>query len=777
MLRPIVIRRSANGRSFKVHRLMRDEQFQRPHAVTHPRTADLMSSPLDPAAAVEPIAVPFGRLLSTLRRHLWVFVMTIVIIVGATVAVVEGMPKQYTSQAALIIEPQRTQVSDLQAISSDAEDTSSLMRTQIGILSSPSLALGVVEALHLTASPEFAAGGGLRATVMKWLDKVHILAEPPAAPLTNADRANIAAGILSNKLSFSNDPESRLLGIAVTTRSPVLSASIANEVARQFLAFKVQEKFAAMQRAHDWLQGQVVSLGNQVRADDAAVETYRLSHGLGEELPDQAGNDGGTGQAQTVNRQQLNDISTQLIDVSRDLTAKEGELAQAQAALHGAISTNDLPAVLASPMIAQLLDESVQASGRVAELASAEGADNPELLSARDRAGALQARARDEMGHVARSLSVQVAAEREQQAALQQQMEQLRGAVSNENAAELGLSTLETQARATRNIYESFLSRAAQLANVAGIQEPDASLVSSAEVPLGPSAPQPARLLAIAGVLSVVFGTVFAVLLERLRGGFSMPEQIESLVGLPLVGMLPQVPQTRFGRRRGGRAEIALTASLDRLRGQMRVLGEARPKLLMVTSSLPKEGKSLFSAELARNMADAGWRVLLLECDFCCPSLAGYLGVPEGPGLCEILSGTALGASEKLIRRPTRNLDVILAGRMRGDSQEMLASRRMSALLDDARQRYDVVIMDTPPVLPVADALVLGRFADATLAVVQWEKTPRDAVLNTIRLLRDSGSSIMGVVMTRVDLRKATMGGGRMSYAFRHYDGYHAARA
>jgi polysaccharide biosynthesis transport protein len=754
---------------------MQDEEFERPHAVMRSRTADLMRGAVDPVAAVEPIAVPFGRLFSTLRRHLWVLLLTFVIGVGTTAILVESMPKQYTSQAAIIIEPQRTQVSDLQAISSDAEDTASLMRTQIGILSSPSLALGVVDALHLTNSPDFAPGsGGLRTAVMNWLEKQQFVRKTPDKPLNAADRANIAAGILSAKLSFSNDPDSRLLGIAVTTRDPVLSARIANEVARQFLAFKVQEKFAAMQRAHDWLQGQVASLAAQVRADDASVEAYRLSHGLGEEMPDQAGN---PGQVQTVNRQQLNDISTQLIDVSRDLSEKEGELTQAQTALTGATSTNDLPAVLASPVIAQLLDEAAQASGRAAELASTEGPGNPELRSARAQTAALLARAREQMSNVARSLSVEVAAERAQKAALQQQMEQLRGAVSNETAAELGLNTLETQARATRGIYESFLSRAAQLANVAGIQEADASLVSSAEVPLGPSAPQPGRLLAIAAVLSLALGTVLALLLERLHGGFSVPEQIESVVGLPLVGLMPKVRQTRFRRRRGGRAEIALTASLDRLRGQMRILGEDRPRLVMVTSALPKEGKSLFSVELARNLASAGWHVLLLECDFCCPSLARYLGVAPGPGLCEILSGKSLGATDNIIRQPTRNLDVILAGKMRGDSQEMLASRRMSALLNDVRQRYDVVIMDTPPVLPVADALVLGRQADATLAVVQWEKTPREAVMNSIRLLRNSGSPIMGVVMTRVDLRKAASAGGSMSYAFRHYDGYHPARA
>lgn len=239
---------------------------------------------------------------------------------------------------------------------------------------------------------------------------------------------------------------------------------------------------------------------------------------------------------------------------------------------------------------------------------------------------------------------------------------------------------------------------------------------------------------------------------------------------------MPKVRHTRFRRKRIGRAETAMTASLDRLRGQMRVMGQAQPRLLMITSALPQEGKSLFSAELARNMAAAGWRVLLLECDFCRPSLGGYFGLADGAGLCEILSGGMLGHQDRVLRQPARNLDVILAGRQRGNSQEMLASPRMEALLRDVRARYDLVIMDTPPVLAVADALVLGRLADATLTVVQWEKTPRDALTNTVRLLRGSGVLILGAVMTRIDLKKAVIFGGRMSYALRHYDGYRPAR-
>jgi capsular exopolysaccharide synthesis family protein len=514
-----------------------------------------------------------------------------------------------------------------------------------------------------------------------------------------------------------------------------------------------------------------------VQAKDNAVEDYRVAHGLAEASPASMDGSNSGPQQQTVNRQQLDAISTQLVEVSRDLSAKEGELEQAQAAVQGRVSPSDLPAVISSPVIAELTQESAAASAHAAELGSTLGSANPELQSARARAATLDGQVRAEMAAIARSLSVQVQAARDQRASLQAQLEQLRGAVGHENAAELGLNTLESQARATRNLYESFLTRAAQLANVAGIQEPDASLVSSAEAPLIPSSPKRMRILAVAIVLALAVGVGIAILLDRLRGGFSRPEEIESVLGIPLLGMLPAVNHKRPLKVGRGRAEVAMTAALNRLRGQMRVLGDARPQLLMVTSSLPKEGKSIFSAKLAQNMAAAGWRVLLLECDFCRPSLAGHLGLKGGPGLCEILSGQSIGDSHKLVWRPNANLDVILAGKIRADSQEMLASPRMQALLTDARSRYDLVILDTPPVLPVADALVLGQNVDATLAVVQWEKTPRDAVTNSIRLLHESRIPVLGIIMTQVNQKKAVMTGGRISYSFRHYEGYHATRA
>jgi len=722
---------------------------------------------------LEPLAVPVGRILTILRRHLWVILLTIAFVVGGTGIIVKGMPRRFTAEASIIIEPQRTQVSDLQAISSGSEDVSSMVRTQIDILRSPALAVGVVRALNLVANPEFAAQpGGLVFKLKGWLQGVGVLPVTPPARPNPGDKAIIAADALSRKISFGNEARSSLLSVDVTTQDPKLSANIANEIAKQFLDFKVQEKFAAMQRAHDWLQGQVAALAVQVQAGDLAVEKYRIDHGLGDEAP---GDSNGISNTPSVTRRNLDAVSGQIAEVSRDRALREGQLTQGKLALRGDVAPATLPQVLLSPVVAALLNETASTAGREALLAASQGAGNPELVAVRAQLARLQAHTQEEMRNVAHSLSIEVAALRDQEEALRGRMIQLRSAVSAENSAELGLQSLETQAKATRNVYESFLSRAAEIANVGGIQVPDASLVSNAEPPLGASSPQSARLLAVSAVLSLALGVAIACVIERLRKGFSFPEQMESMLGLPLLALVPTIGPRALRKPRKTRAALAFTASLDRLRGQMRVLDEQQPKIIMITSALPKEGKSLFSAELSRNMAAAGWRVLLLECDFMCPSLAQQFELPTGPGLCEMLSGKFIGPRENLVREPEPGLHVIVAGDLIGDSQELLASKSMIGLLKTVRADYDLVILDTPPVLPAADALVLARHADATVAVVRWEKTPRGAATDALRLLRGTGAQLMGVVMTGVDMRTAAIVGGRMAYAFIHYNGYRSS--
>jgi capsular exopolysaccharide synthesis family protein len=184
----------------------------------------------------------------------------------------------------------------------------------------------------------------------------------------------------------------------------------------------------------------------------------------------------------------------------------------------------------------------------------------------------------------------------------------------------------------------------------------------------------------------------------------------------------------------------------------------------------------MFAAGLACNAAAAGWRVLLIDCDFRRPSIALHFGQAPAPGLSEVLKGGMLGDSQTIIREARPRLHVMPAGTAGGDPQELLASNRMSQLLSAVRARYDLVILDTPPVLPVADALVLARHADATLMVVRWEKTPRSVVQDATRLLRNSGAHFLGAVLTHVELRTAAQMGGRPAKAYDYYSGYNGFR-
>ena len=728
------------------------------------------SAGYDSAARLEPLGVPIRRLGAILRRHVLLLLLVFVLGCGGTAYVMKLLPKQYTAEASLLIEPRRTQVSDLQAITPDPGDIASLIRTQIDILGSSTLMIGVVEALHLEDDPEFAPGtGGLKALLLAVLDRIQGVSEKPPPVLTPKEQAELAAVALSGKISFANELRSSVLKVMVTTHRAELSAQIANEIAHQYLELKRQEKFAAMQRAHDWFQDQLAGLAKQVSADEDAVEAYRAQHGL-IDLPED-GTSGAKHATTSVVRQQLGEVASQLVQATRDRAQKEAMLAQAKAAMNGA-QIGTLPQVLSSPVITQLIGQEAVVAAREAQLAASEGNNNPDLIAVRAQVAKLQHRIQQEMGNIVQSLSTEVQSARQQEQALQKKLDTLRGSVGQENTAEVGLQGLQAKARATRSIYDSFLVRATQLANVAGIQEPDASLISSAIVPLGPSAPRSLRFVAVATLLSAVLGVAVACFIERVRGGYGSPEQLEASLGLRSLTLIPRISgqARKLGVR--GRNAARFSASLDRLRGYLLALGDARPRTLMITSALPGEGKSFLAAGLANNLAAAGWQVLLIECDFRRPSVRRYFKHLSATGLAEVLTGRTIGSASTILRQVRPGLHVLPAGRATGDPQELLASEQMKRFLAAMQAKFDIVLLDTPPVLPVSDGLVLAGNIDATLIAVRWEKTPRGVVEDAMRLLRSSHARLIGSVMTYVDLRRAAQSAGRPTKLYEYASSY-----
>jgi capsular exopolysaccharide synthesis family protein len=542
-------------------------------------------------------------------------------------------------------------------------------------------------------------------------------------------------------------------------------------MANELLEFRRRQKSAAMSRAHSWFSERLDELGERMRASDRAIEAYRIEHGLTELI----GASGGAMRPQTVNRQQMDDISRQLTAAETERLRKEGHLAEAEAALRERGRADALPEVLNSPIIRSLREQEAAVAARDAQLSARLGPQAPDLLAARSERAGLQRRLREEMANAIVGLRSEVAAARAQEASLRERLGALRTAVRQDNVAEVRLQGLQAEAEANRTIYQTYLARATHLANAAGIQEADAELVSEAVPPSGPSGPRRGRLLALAFAASLVIGTALSLLLERLREGFSTPDALEGALGIAAIGLLPRVSErARRGERSTAAAQYA--ASVARLRGVIQVLGDgSRTRVIAITSALPGEGKSALALDLARSAARSGARVLLIDADMRSPGVAKELCLGSGPGLAEILTGNMVGDGREVLHEAEPRLSVLVAGSLAGgDAQELLASPAFAQVLESAAARHDLVVIDTPPVLPATDALFVARAADSTVLAVRWEHTPRAAARDALRLLHGSGAKVLGAVMTQVQMRHfARHANDGLAYLFRDHRGHY----
>lgn len=724
----------------------------------------------------EPLGVPFTKFLGVIRRQSWAILTIIALGLVLTTVIVYRMTPQYTAQVSILVEPRRTQVSDLQAISSEPENAPNIMRTQIDILRSPDLLKGVVRELRLSQLPEFAPWLQEPGLISEAFDAILIainLKEPHShiVDVSEASRIQLSGHILASKIIFSNEARSNVLHLSVETADSTLSARIANEIARQFLDFKRHQKFAATQRAHEWFQERLSELVIKVRAAEQAVQIFREENGL-TEVP--TFRNGAQAYA-SINAQQMVQTNQQLIELMSNRAQKEAQLQEINKVLQQGGRIETLPTVVQSSLIQRLRELEVTLAGREAEIAATLGDRSPDLVAVRSQRRGIQRRIQEEMANLTAGLQNEVTALQTQEQRLRTNFSELRRKVSIENVAEVRLHGLLAEAQASRGIYESFLQRATQLANVSGIQEPDAELVSRAAPPLSASAPKKARLLVVAGGLSLTLGLLLAFVLERLRTGIGTPEDMEVWLGLTPIGLVPRVRMRRNRPQLEARSAVEFTAAMSRIRGNFQVLDpERRPRLVMVTSALPKEGKSVFSVGMAESAARAGWRVLLIDCDMRRPTVARYLGLPVSAGLDRVLGeASALGDRGKLIHRMPSGLNVMPTEPSSRNPQDLLDSDRMRQLIKWAREEFDLVVLDTPPILAVADSMILARQVDSVLLAVCCERTPQATVRAAIKLLQSSGVRMLGTVLTQVHMRRMAGRGDGIARAWHSAGSYY----
>ena len=755
-----------------------------------------MNAPVKGAAARAEGGAPYGgieaedqgfleldlmALYRTLRKRLGVIMGVTVGLTALVMVVVLQQTPLYTAEAQILLDRQKMQVTDMQAVMSGLSPDSATVDSEVEILRSRTLAARVIETLDLVQDPEF--NGALREpSMLRWLDpRVWIgtaLSLIEAEPLPQSEDVRARAelnGVINSVLGRLTVTRQRLtyvINISFVSENPAKAARIANSLADLYILDQLEAKFDATRQANDWLSRRLAELRQQVQDSERAVEIYRTEEGLESSAA-----------GVTVSEQQLSELNAQLILARTSLAEAEAKYSRAQQIRRSGGTIESMADVVQSGTISQLRQKQAELARELANLASKYGPRHPEIVNAEAQRRDIERQIGSEINRIVGSLENNVSVAQTRVGALEDSLREIRGEAGTGNQAMIQLRELEREAAANRAVYESFLNRFKETSQQQDFQTPDARVISTATPPGGPSHPKKTRAALLAIILSGMLGVGLAFLLEHLDNGLQTGRDVEQALGLPHLVSLPATPAEKGadGKVMSPQDYLlvkplsAFSESLRSLRSALQLSNvDNPPTVILFTSALPNEGKTTTSAGFARAAAASGLKVALVDCDLRHPSVHKAFGLkrPEA-GLVELLA-ERLDLAQVLIRDPKSELDILPIATGTANPPDVLGSTQMRLLLDRLKADYDLVVLDSAPVLPVSDSRVLSRIADETVFVVRWNETPKDAAQAAIRELRLYDANIAGAVLAVVDTAaQAKYGYGDGGYYYGKYSRYY----
>lgn len=736
--------------------------------------------PQEPPLAPPEPAFDLRHLVGVLwRRKGTVFAVTFLGAALALLLTLQATPL-YVAEAQLVVESQRERPVNFDEVLQGANFDFYTTQTEASVLMSRSLAGRLVDELKLTEhpalDPERAAKPGalkldwrglVAAAVPEWLKSELARGEEPQVPLTPEElaRAKREAAIdeVQASIEVQANERSRVLRILYTSPDPAFSAQIANALAETYIADSVRRKFSAYGRATDWLNDQVGDLRTRLEASQAALAEHRKAIGYVNV----------EGQSDLLG-QQLAQLSAELIKARSARGEAEARYGQVRKLIGSPEQLESSGAVLNSQLIGRLREQEAQVSRELADLSTQLGDRHPRLALKRNELNDLQGRIKTEVAKLGVNLGSELEIARTRERMLEREVAAIRAELERQNQNLVKLHALESEVRANNEVYQTILSRFKQTdVQEQALQQPDARLISAATAPRFPSYPKKALIVAVAALAFAGLGVLLVFALEYMDAGFRSLPQIEAATGAPGLGVAPKL--TGMGMRNRPPAEVVLekphaafSEAIRTVRTALMLSSPSRPpRTVLVSSSTPREGKTSFALSLARVAAKSGQRVIVVDCDLRRPSLHDALTAPNLKGLSEHLAGQA--ELEEVIEIDERSgAHFITAGHPAPQPGDLLASDRMAAALARLSAAYDLVVLDTAPVLAVSDALPLMRRVDKAVYLVRWGETRREAALAGLRMLADAGADLAGVVLTMVDVRKHS---GYAYGAYRHHYG------
>lgn len=673
---------------------------------------------------------------------------------------VSGITPLYRAKSTIVVEPERKKIVDIDQVAQNLNPDWLTPVTEAAIIRSRGNALLAVRRLDLVNHHVFntslrpQAPGALeigKAWVKKGLALAGIAAEPtetqePARATGRPTPEDLISAFLSG-LETVPVERSRLIEIIYTSIDPILAADAANAMAELYIEEQKNAKGRATVEANLWLDQRVREAHEQVIKAQQKRDEFRRHAGI-VQLGDIS-----------IIAEQLASLNARLLEARSARQQTEARYAQVAKLSQSGAALESVPEVLSSTLIQTLRLQEIESGRKIAELQTQFRDGHPKMVLAKAELAEARAKLQVEVKKIASQLQHELELVRSTEATLRAEVARLQQQAEEQNDAKVTLDLLETELQASKQLYETLLSRYKETeVQDSTTQRQDARIISAAIPPGGPFYPQKKLLIGVALLASLIVGVILAVAIELLDSGFRSLRQIEGLTGLPTLGMVPLIER----KNRSIRPHQLAVAKPGSVYGEaMRTLRTALiltsaqppPRTIIVTSSIPNEGKTLTALSIVCQAAKSGQRSIILDCDLRQSSVHVQLDVPNEMGLADFLVGKA-SLEEVIEIDPYSGAHVIPAGARAPNPIDLLSAPRMRMLLDALAQTYDLIVLDTPPVLAVSDALVMVRHADATMFLIRWEKTRRQVAMSGLKLALEAGANLAGVVLSQVDVKR-----------------------
>jgi polysaccharide biosynthesis transport protein len=684
------------------------------------------------------------------KKYIWLVLVCALLGTGAGFMENATTPKEYRSSAN--IEITQDTADQFRVDTGGGYDSGYIdvakLDTEIAILKSSTLAMATIISLHLDQNKDFLPPGSNYTFDLSRIGDRHAL-----------------IGIFEGGLAAERFGHTNILDLSYTARNPQLAADICNTLIANYVEHNFSQNYAATQQVSDWLQRQLGDLRKRLEASQEHMLTVQKDIGLV-----------GIDQTQSI-------VLSRLVDISHDVTTAESQRLVAEAKLITMQSAP--PDVLATlsgdPVLMSLKERMTSLQAEYASLNAKYGDKNPRLLEIRSEIAEVAEATKREQGTVISRAQEEVNAAKQNQDALQRRLDQEKSSAYMGNSKAVEYSLARREYESNRSLYDGLQQRLQEAGIIAGLHSTNIRKIDPADAPDFPSSPRKSVNLTLGLLCGLGIGLLLSFIVEALDTNIKTIYDIEERLGLPMLGVVPQVDSKLLSPETFVRdATSPLPGAWSRLAEAYRSLrttillsrAGTPPQVILISSAKPAEGKTSITTLESIVFALNGARVLLIDSDLRRPSVHLRFRIGNKVGLTSVLTGKAL-LEEAIVAVPALpSLHILPAGPIAPMPAELLGSVQMQRIVEGLRASYDFILIDTPPVLTVTDAAVLVSVSDGVVLVLRYGQATRNVVARASEILLRSGAHLLGVVLNAVDLQSSDYA----EYYGRAYNDYYQSR-